>query len=248
MDQVEIDKKDSYLHQESYEVRAHEIVPQRRLTLPSLVKLLQECSMQHIIKLKASFWDIENLQLSWILLRKQVKLLRSISFCEKITVLTYPTGFEKFFAYRDYLVFDANKKLVATASSTWSLMNTSTRKLSRIPEAFFEFNAPSDVPRLKKPESRLVPSSELSEIEHKTIGYYDLDWNGHTNNTNLCKWMTQALIHKGIQEENIKEANFIFKNESKLNEKLTFFSDENIAYCQAKVDEKVICEMSIVSS
>ena len=213
---MEENKRDSYVHQESYIVRVHEIDPQRRLTLPSLIKLLQECSMQHIIKLKASFWDIEKLQLSWILLRKQVKLLRNISFGEKITVLTYPTSFEKFFAGRDYLVFDENKKLVATASSTWSLMNTSTRKLSRIPEAFFEFNAPSDVPRLKKPLSRLNPNTELSKIEHRTIGHYDLDWNGHTNNTNLCKWMMQALIHKSIQEENIKEANFIFKSESKL--------------------------------
>jgi len=174
--------EDALIHQQSFTIRIHEVDADRQLTVPALLRLLQEASMQHIIKLKASVWDLAAQQISWVLLRKQLNVLKPAKMGERITVLTYPTGFDKFFAYRDYLVFSADKELIATAATTWSLIDVQSRKLTKVPDHLLHLVAPEHLKRLKRAEARMPRPTALVAEREQIITNYDLDWNGHVNN------------------------------------------------------------------
>jgi len=234
---------DILIHQQSFTVRIHEVNGDRQLTIPALLRLLQEASMQHIIKLKASVWDLEEQNISWVLLRKQLNILKPTAMGERLTVITYPTGFDKFFAYRDYLVFSASKELIATAATTWSLIDVQSRKLTKVPDELMHLVAPEHIKRLRRADSKMPRPAALLEAGQKEIMHYDLDWNGHVNNVVLCTTMMEHLLAGGKKESEMGAYRFIFKNESRLGDELTIYTDDTYSYAEVVRGDKVISKL-----
>ena len=48
--------EDLLMFKATYEIRAGEIDRHKQITIPALMQLMQEASLKHIIKLKASVW------------------------------------------------------------------------------------------------------------------------------------------------------------------------------------------------
>ena len=94
----------------SRKCKGHDVNNGKFITIPILLRYLQEASLQHARNLKASVWDMTEDQLSWVLVRKSIKIVKSLKLDNTYSIITYPSGFDKFMAYRDYLVFDEDKK------------------------------------------------------------------------------------------------------------------------------------------
>lgn len=74
------------LHEEVYIIRTYEIDHRRQMTIPALVRLLQETAMQHVLKLKLSVWDLEPERVAWVLMRLQLEVKRLPILNERITI------------------------------------------------------------------------------------------------------------------------------------------------------------------
>ena len=86
----------------NYTIRTNEITKDKTLSVPSMLMLMQEASMQNVIELKASVWDMEKDDMSWVLL---INIFRYPVLGDVVTVVTYPSHFEKVFAFRDYKMY-----------------------------------------------------------------------------------------------------------------------------------------------
>jgi len=202
-----------------FQVRCQEVDVNQQLKMSSLLMLMQETSMENALKLQISIWDDAMGNTSWVLLRKEVTIVKSVTLGDKIKVITYPAGFDRILAYRDFIVYDNNDQLVATASSTWTLMNLDTRKIERIPKDIFK--VAYDGTPLIKPESKLHLSSDLHEVYNYSIKYGDLDWNGHVNNIVLTKLMVQASPIEFLQKKTLEKYKFHIKSECLLGESIS---------------------------
>ena len=178
---------------------------------------MQEACMQHVLKLKVSAFDLEERQLTWILLKKSVQILRRPALNEIITIETHPSGFEKILAYRDFKCFDNQGKLIATGASCWGLLNTQTKQLIRFPKDIAEIKSP-DIDYLNRPNLKISPFKEGELIMQHTVNQSDVDWNKHLNNAQLNK-----LILANISHENIKNYHIQFKHEALLNEDIQIY-------------------------
>ena len=138
--------------------------------------------------------------MTWVLVRKELKIITHLKMDENYTILTYPSGFDKFLAYRDYLIFDAHKKLVVGASSTWTLLNTDTRKLMKTPQNILDIGVPKDTRFLTQPEKSLALPDGLERKESRKVRPYDLDWNNHVNNIVLIRFMMESLKNSGVED------------------------------------------------
>ena len=182
-----------------YTVQTYDIEKRRRMTVAALVRLMQETAMQHTIQMKVSAWDLEPLHLSWVLFRKNLVIQRLPMFGEKLVVSTSTAGFEKFFTYRDYKVFDEKKEMIASSSSTWLLMDTEERRMVRIPDFILEFAGKIPEDCLPRPKTRL-PNFQAAAISKPfRVGWHDLDFNGHLNNVFYLQWMLEALPDEVLQ-------------------------------------------------
>jgi len=209
---------DPLIFSDKFTVKAHDVNRNGCITIPALMKQMQEVSLQHARKLKTSVWDMVEERLTWVLIRKEIKILEPPKMDQTYSVLTYPSGFAKFFALRDYLIFNKDKKLVVGASSTWTLMETVDRKLMKIPPKILEIGVPADTRFLPQPKKRIDFTAALEKVDERRIRPYDLDWNHHVNNIILLRFMTEALKQKQIEDDQISKILVHFKNELKLDQ------------------------------
>jgi len=211
-------------HQEDFRIRTFEIDSNKIVTLPAIVQLMQEAAMQNVIEIKLSVWDLEPHKISWVLMRKNMDIFRLPKLGEKISIITYPAGFEKFFTYRDYKVFAENGDLLCASASTWLLMDIEKRRMTPIPKFIkdmtvqMEDNVKVGLPRpLLRPDFKFEKADFTKEFE---VNYYDLDFNLHLSNVTYLKWMLEALPSNFLKENNIKNLDILYRAECRLGEKV----------------------------
>lgn len=207
----------------SYTVRTFDIDCYKRLSIPALVRLMQETAMQQVLELKISVWDLEAYQLAWVLIRKRIEVMRLPILGEKISIHSYPTGADRVFTFRDFRVYDEAGNLIATACTTWLLMNTQTRQMARIPaELLARFSG------YFPPTGECLPHAldQLPEIQKPVnyrnykVGWYDLDFINHLNNAHFAKWMIEALPAEIPGSQQIQRMDLLFLAEGNLNDEI----------------------------
>lgn len=230
---------DPLIYSVKFSVKGHDVNSKKFLTIPVLLKYMQEASLQHARQLKTSVWDMTDDQLTWVLVRKEIKIIQPLELDKTYTILTYPSGFDKFLAYRDYLIFDSDKKLVVGASSTWTLFQTDSHKIIKIPPKILEIGVPPETRFLVKPEKLLLMPNNIELFDSRVVRPYDLDWNNHVNNIVLIRFVLESLKNDGIEDEDVKEILVHFKNELYLGEEVGVYqSKENNIYFSKLKDKK----------
>ena len=205
---------------ETFKIRAYDIDNQKRVTIPALMKCMHEAAMTNAIHLKLSVWDLEPHGISWVLMRKKLTIHRLPILGEQIQVQTYPAGFEKFFTYRDYLVYDMDGTLIATASTTWLLMDTTTRKMSRIPDFIGSLEMPDPATCLPRLPLKLPKFGEPFMQQMFRVGWHELDFNMHLNNLYYLQWILETLPDEQLQEKELDNINILYKLECKWKEEV----------------------------
>lgn len=213
----------SIAYAEDFTIRTYEIDNRKQATVPALVRLMQEAAMQNVIRMKLSVWDLEPHAISWVLMRKHLWIDRLPRLGEKIRIRTSPTGFERLFTYRDYLVFDEAGKRLAGSSSTWLLMNTQTRRMARIPDFILAHreNMPPPEEWLPRPADRLPAPQNVSKRRSFTVNWHDLDFNLHLNNTLYIQWLLEATDDDLLQNGRLRELEVHYRAEALWHDRIT---------------------------
>lgn len=205
---------------EPFTIRTYEIDNRKQATVPSLVKLMHEAAMQNVIDLKLSVWDLEPHQISWVLMRKNLIINQLPNLGEEIKVVTHCAGFEKFFTYRDYKIFNQQDELLAYASSTWLLMDTVKRRMSRIPDFILGLECPPEEECLPRPKNKLPKFEQADLTKTFTVGWYDLDFNQHLNNVFYLQWILETVPDNLLQNGRLERIDILYKLECKWKEEV----------------------------
>jgi medium-chain acyl-[acyl-carrier-protein] hydrolase len=210
-------------YRQRFTVRSHEIDPQKLVTPPALVRLMQEASMQHVLQLKLSVWDLEPKGISWVLMRQRLQIGSLPQLGEDIEVYTYPSGFERVFTHRDFRVYNSSGDEIAQASTTWLLMNTNTRRMSRIPEELLAYNAllPHPTGYLQRTVDSLPSFVEAIQSRQFRVGWYDLDFNYHLTNSKYVEFMLESTDSPLLREATLQEMDILFLAECTWNTEIT---------------------------
>jgi len=204
-------------YQETFKIRASEVDFNQRATLPAICDLLQEVAGNHAQKLNFDITDLQEEKLTWVLHRLCVKMDRFPDWRESITIQTWPSSGDGLRAYRDFLILDANGNTIGKSLSYWLMMNTESRKPTRIPKKVLNM-APSEVEHVLPVEKADFPQMENSEAQQTfEVRKSDLDLNRHVNNVRYIEWALACLSDK----DRINEIDMQFKSESVLGDTIT---------------------------
>lgn len=206
-----------------FTVRAAETDYSRKLTLPGLHRIFHEASLQSVIKLGLSIWHLEKYHATWVLLRKEVNLISMPFLGDTITVETFPSGAERFLTYRDFKAFDQHGNLLATASSSWLLMELNERKMMAIPDEIINsierfFPNPTDC--LPRPLGKIPLITKVDYEWIAQVGWFDLDFNYHLNNVTYASWMLNALPESLFKSKSLSNFQIRYSKEAFLNDSI----------------------------
>ena len=177
-----------------FRVHVYDTSADEKLSLCSLFNYMQDVAAEHAIKLGYGRDELMKGNHFWVLSRMYAEIREWPFRDETILVRTWPYGTEGVFALRFYEVRYPDGRLIASASSSWLIIDATTRKIQRPDEKLSVYNS------LKEKEAFLVRTAgklddqlrdgELSpEFRVKPS---DLDVNLHTNNVNYLKWTIDA--------------------------------------------------------
>ena len=162
------------------------------IKIPQLILLsLQVSGMQSIELGMSDMYILENYNLVWIITDYNMKIERLPVFDEKITIETYAKSHNRLFCYRAFNIKDEAGNTIIEMVATFVLMDRDTRKvhpvMSEISDAFeSEFSKTMlRGPRFKELEGGV-------EQEYR-VRFYDLDMNGHVNNSKYLDWVFEVM-------------------------------------------------------
>lgn len=167
----------------------------------------------------------EKFDVSWILTRMRVNIIQHPVWNEDITIETWPLEPGKVDFDRDYLVKDARGNIIIRAVSKWIIMDNYTRKIKRTetigiqyPENITERAIEGKLPKLKR-------SGELETVYNKVIGYSDIDFNGHLNNTKYVDYITDCFSMDDHKNNSIYIIDLNFNSETLPGDTITLYKD-----------------------
>ncbi|MEM7103618.1 MAG: acyl-ACP thioesterase domain-containing protein [Bacteroidota bacterium] len=201
------------IYRGDFNIRTGDIDSRKRATLPAFIDHMQEAAMQNVIELGLSVWDLEKIGISWVLMRMHLYINRLPMLGEKITVTTNGAGFEKFFTYRDYRVHDEKGDLIAYAPSTWLLMDTESRRMTRIPQFILDHETPAKEDCLERISHKLPKFTETHAQRNFQVEWHMLDFNEHLNNVAYIQWMLETLQDDILQNGTLKSLDIQYRVE-----------------------------------
>lgn len=216
---------DNSVYEEFFKVRAYEVNLFNEVNILSLANYLQEAAGQNVVHLGISVQDLLNQGLTWVLMRQKTTILRYPQNEEIIKVVTYPSGFEKYYVNRDFQVFDTTENLIAYAGSTWLVIDIEKRKMISVPDFIRSKTVPEDrelfpylrdkMPKIKNPEVK----------PPLTVNWHDLDVNDHVNNAKYMQWVVDSFSGDFLKTHQLKELDILYRQESRLGDKIEACSE-----------------------
>ena len=197
-----------------FAVRAYEVDVYNHTSMVTIANYLQEAAGQHADHLEIGVRDLLKHDWTWVLTRMKIDMQHYPSQQEVVKVLTYPIGFDKYFVYRNFILYNAQGEEIGRAQSTWAVMDIKARKMIGVPEMILRITLPEDEPFVDRLKERVTKVSNPSYEESFKVRWFDLDTNNHTNNAYYLQWVIESLPAEVLQEKQLASIDIMYRMET----------------------------------
>lgn len=153
---------------------------------------------------------MEKYGVTWVLMRIRTDILRYPRLHDEITIETWPAIMTRVEFNRDFFVRDASGEVIIKGVSTWVLMDMQTRRLKRTNT--IEADYPQAQRRAIDCElGKIRDFGHLETAYRKTIGYSDVDVNGHLTNSKYVDYIMDCFSVQEHRENDVHslEVNYL---------------------------------------
>jgi medium-chain acyl-[acyl-carrier-protein] hydrolase len=187
--------------EKEYKIPVYDIGPDGKLTLYSIFNYMQDIASEHAIRLNFGRDDLLKANHFWVLSRIVAKIHIWPGWEESIIVRTWPRGTDKLFALRDYEVFYSDGRHIASGTSSWLIIDITSKRIQRPDEMLTRFNSGGSLKSALGINAGKVelPSETGKTSDRFKVKVSDLDVNLHTNNVRYIKWVTDTYDLDYIQ-------------------------------------------------
>ncbi len=216
--------------EKEYPVHVYETGPDGVLSLYSLFDFLQDSASDHAVKLGFGRDDLLKNNHFWVLSRIYAEISRLPQWGETIIVKTWPRGTDRLFALRDFEVHSPDGRSVALATSSWLIVDMTTRRIQRPDDTLARYrNEILGGNALPRNAMKLDPSDgEGRNTLNFRVKISDLDINLHTNNVRYLKWVADSYDLDFVMNNVPLSAEINYLAESHFNEDICIrVSEEN---------------------
>ena len=163
----------------------------RRLKPSVLLYFTQEVSGYHAALLGADWETLAEKKLFWAIIRHRVEITRLPEAGETITLETWPMPTTRVAYPRATVAYDEKGDVLFKSVAIWVLMDTESRAM--VLPAKSGVGVPGIVRGIEGAMPASVSVKDANRRASRTVGYSELDRNGHMNNTYYLNWVQDLL-------------------------------------------------------
>lgn len=162
------------------------------IKLPDVILLSLQVSGMQSIDLGVSDKDVlEQYNLVWIITDYDIDVVRLPQFAEEITIETEALTYNRLFCYRRFTIYDEAGQEIIRMVATFVLMDRDSRKVHHVePEIVAPYQSEFSKKLLRGPKYTELEDA-ISKDYH--VRFYDLDMNGHVNNSKYLDWIFEVM-------------------------------------------------------
>ena len=162
------------------------------IKLPDVILLSLQVSGMQSIELGVSDKAIlEDYNLVWIITEYDIEVVRLPRFAEEITIETEALSYNRLFCYRRFTIYDETGQELIHMMATFVLMDRDSRRVHVVePEIVAPYQSDFDKKLIRGPKYESLNES-ISKDYH--VRFYDLDMNGHVNNSKYLDWIFEVM-------------------------------------------------------
>ena len=183
--------------EEKFTVRAYDCQTNGEIKIFSLMQYLQEIATLHAEELGFGISHLDEINSYWVLSNIRIEFTRLPKWKEEISIKTWPSGYSRLIATREFTGKDRNDNELFRVGSQWMILSKDNNR----PQNLLNLNLDmpnTDTKVISEKMKRLECKNEYTLIEQMRVPYNSIDMNGHVNNTEYVRWGIDALnkIHK----------------------------------------------------
>lgn len=200
-------------YQTQFVVRATEVDCYNRLKLSSLLNFLQEAAGEHCEALELDWRHLLPKGLFWAVIRYRIHINRLPGLGEKVTLETWAMPTTRTAYPRSAVARDENGCELFRAISLWVLMDLETRTMVLPAKSGVEVCGLIRGDELESPGSMALKpfATPLS----RTVGFTDLDVNGHMNNCRYMDWIQDVLPSRFYRDHPARDVQICYLSEGR---------------------------------
>lgn len=182
-------------YRESFKIRSYEVDSLAQATIANVANYMQEVAGNHAYDLGLSVESLIKNNLTWIVSRIKIEMERYPRWREIIETETWPSGYNRLAATRDFLMFDKEQNVIGKATSLWMAIDLNTRRPAPIQPIVGHLIPPEDKPRAME-VGRMQPEFEDIDVLGSAaivVRKSDCDMNGHANNVRYIDWALESV-------------------------------------------------------
>ena len=162
------------------------------IKLPDVILLSLQVSGMQSIELGVSDKTIlEEHNLVWIITDYDIEVVRLPRFAEEITIETEALSYNRLFCYRRFTIYDETGQELIHMMATFVLMNRDSRKVHAVePEIVAPYQSEFDKKLIRGPKYANLEEPVTKDYH---VRFYDLDMNGHVNNSKYLDWIFEVM-------------------------------------------------------
>lgn len=238
------------IYRKKYKIEISDIDYNKRLKLSSLFNYFQDTASEAIDQLGIGIETIANKYgVIWVLIKMYVEIISYPLWNDEIIIETWPKKTNALDFERDFFVYDRKGNIIIKAISTWVLLDKNTRRIKRSNSIALPY-VNVDKSALDYKLKKLNPYQDLVYVYSKMIGYSDIDFNGHLNNSKYLDYIIDCFSFQEHQKHMIKSIEVNFINEALPGDTLILRKDisridENLVYVQGENDNQLTFKAEI---
>lgn len=227
-------------------------------SIPMLVNLMVLASEDQSEELGVGTEEVSKYGVGWVVTQYLMTINDLPKIGSTIELSTEATAHNKFFCERRFSIADEAGNSLLEANSNFVLMNHKTRRMGKlIPELLDPYGS-DEVKRITRlPRVPKITDDQGTVSKEYPVRYFDLDTNGHVNNSHYFEWLLDVLpaeflqthipthlniqYHKEIQYGHIVKSEVVKTNETdtEINtlHKMTVNGE---IYCEAECSWKTV--------
>ena len=162
------------------------------IKIPDVILLSLQVSGMQSIELGVSDKAIlEDYNLVWIITDYDIEVVRLPRFAEEITIETEALSYNRLFCYRRFTIYNEAGQELIHMMATFVLMDRDSRKVHAVePEIVAPYQSEFSKKLLRGPKYQSL-ENPISKDYH--VRFYDLDMNGHVNNSKYLDWIFEVM-------------------------------------------------------
>ena len=189
--------------EEKFRIRTYECGVDGRIKIFSLMQYLQEIAALHAEQLGLGFDKLSEMGGYWVLSNIRIEISQLPGREDEVTLRTWPSGYSRTIATREFIGKDQNGSELFRAGSEWMVLNKKTNRLKNLFK--LDLNLPkTGIKALPDEIHRLEPNGDYRKVDMVHVPRSSIDLNGHVNNTEYVRWGIDALRREFKLNENIR--------------------------------------------